>query len=167
MSDERATGLAARSWHVLGFALLTATGIYAGIVSLRLGLWRQGSPGEGLFPFITAFSMTVFSLLGLAGARRARESAPPEARRATRQGAVLRIGAYLVGLVFYAATLDALGFIVSTIIAVVFIVRFAERYAWLPTLVLAAGTVATCQILFVTWLGAILPTGFVWDALLY
>ena len=27
-------------------------------ISLRLGLWRQNSPGEGLFPFLTALAMT-------------------------------------------------------------------------------------------------------------
>ena len=78
----------------------------------------------------------------------------------------MRVGAYLVGLVFYATTLDALGFIVSTIVVVLFILRFAEGYSWRTTLVLAIGTAATCQVLFVRWLGAILPTGFLWDRFL-
>ena len=80
---------------------------------------------------------------------------------------LLRVGAYLVGLVFYATTLDALGFIVSTIVVVLFILRFAEGYAWRTTLVLAIGTAAVCHVLFVRWLGAILPTGFLWDRFLF
>jgi hypothetical protein len=166
MSDEGATAPAARRWHVLGFVLLTAIGLYAVVVSLHLGLWRQGSPGEGLFPFMTAVAVTGFSLISLAGAWRSRDVPPPDARGDLR-ASLLRIAIYVVGLVLYAATLDALGFAVSTIVAVVFILRFAERYAWLPTLALAVGTVAGCWLLFVYWLGAMLPTGSVWDALLY
>jgi hypothetical protein len=78
---------------------------------------------------------------------------------------VWRVSAYLVGLVFYAGALDALGFAASTIIVVVFILRFAERLTWRTTLAVAVGAAATCQILFVRWLGAILPTGTLWDRL--
>lgn len=165
MSEEGAAAPAAPRWQVLGFVLLTAMGGYAVAVSLRLGLWRQGSPGEGLFPFITAVTMMTFSLIGLVGALRAVPR--PEATGAELRDAPLRIGVYVAGLVFYAAALDALGFIVSTIVAVVFILRCAERYSWLTAFALAAGTAAGCQVLFVTWLGAILPTGFLWDALFY
>ena len=59
------------------------------------------------------------------------------------------------------------GFIISTIVTVVFILRFAERYAWTTTIALAVGTAAGCHLLFVYWLQAILPTGYLWDNLLY
>jgi hypothetical protein len=34
-------------------AVLAGVGLVALAISLRLGLWRQSSPGEGLFPFLT------------------------------------------------------------------------------------------------------------------
>ncbi len=67
---------------------------------------------------------------------------------------------------FYAGSLEFLGFIVATAIAITFILRFAERYSWLATLALTAGTIIGCHVLFVLWLGAILPTGTLWDNLL-
>lgn len=166
MEDGSSPPPVARHWHVLGFVLLVAVGLYAVIVALRLGLWRQNSPGEGLFPFLAASSMTVFGLVGLAGVLRAPDPAgggEPGDLRAT----LLRVGAYLAALVFYALTLDALGFIASTIIVVVFILRAAEGYSWRITLALAVGTAAVCHVLFVRWLGAILPTGYLWDRFLY
>ncbi len=157
----------ARRWHVLGFVLLTGAGLYAVVVSLKLGLWRQNSPGEGLFPFITALAMTVFGVTSLAGLLRASAATAAPAAGDARGSAYLRVGLYLAGLVFYAGLLDALGFIVSTVLAVIFILRFAERYGWGMSALIAIGTAATCQLLFVRWLGAILPTGFVWDKVLF
>ena len=53
MADEGATATVGRRWRLLGYGLLTAAGVYALGEAWRLGLWRQGSPGEGLFPFNT------------------------------------------------------------------------------------------------------------------
>ena len=167
MADEGATETVGRRWRLLGYALLTAIGVYALAEAWRLGLWRQGSPGEGLFPFLTAIGMTGFAALCLATALRAPEgpalTRPPGELRAT----LLRIAAYLAALLFYAVAFDPLGFIISTIITVVFILRVAERYAWTTTIALAVGTAAGCHLLFVYWLQAILPTGYLWDNLLY
>lgn len=165
LEDGHSPPAIARRWHLLGFMLLVAAGAYAVAVSLQLGLWRQASPGEGLFPFLAAVAMTVFAVAGLAGVLRARPTREPQPsdRGGDLRLTLLRVGAYLVGLVFYAATLDALGFAVSTIVVVIFILRFAERYAWGTTLGLAVATAAACHVLFVRWLGAILPTGFLWD----
>ena len=147
-----------------GHAVLAAVGVLALVVSLRLGLWRQGSPGEGLFPFLTALAMVVFGAAGLAHdwTRGARAQVAPPGSRA----GFVRVAAYLGALIVYAASLEVLGFIAATSITVIFILRFAERYSWLATLALTAGTVIGCQVLFVLWLGAVLPIGTLWtDAL--
>jgi putative tricarboxylic transport membrane protein len=167
MTEEGQTETVGKRWRALGYGLLAAIGVYALGEALRLGLWRQGSPGEGLFPFLTAMGMTAFAALCLAGVLRQAE-APARARLAGElRATLLRIGAYLAALLFYATALDPLGFIISTIVTVVFILRFAERYAWTTTIALAAGTAAGCHLLFVYWLQAILPTGYLWDNLLY
>ena len=146
--------------------MFTVAGLYAVGVALKLGLWRQNSPGEGLFPFITAVAMTAFAVTGLASAWRMPRTARTASRGDLTQ-TLIRVAAYIFGLLFYALALNPLGFIVSTIVTVVFILRFAERYSWTVTLALAVGTAAGCQILFVIWLGAILPFGTLWESLLY
>ena len=67
---------------------------------------------------------------------------------------LIRVGAYLGALVFYAVSLEFLGFIVATALTITFILRVAERYPWRATLALTAGTIVGCQVLFVLWLGA-------------
>jgi hypothetical protein len=149
--------------RLIGHAVLAAVALVALAISLRLGVWRQNSPGEGLFPFLTALAMLAFSAAGLARdwSKRTAAQGPPAGDRS----GLMRVAAYLGALVFYAASLEFLGFIVASAITLVFILRFAERYSWLATLALTAGTVIGCQILFVLWLGAILPTGTLWENL--
>jgi putative tricarboxylic transport membrane protein len=168
VEESGQTPTVARKWHVLGFALLVAAGAYTLAASLSLGLWRQNSPGEGLFPLITAAAVTAFSLAGLAGMLRSRHW-PTRSEHGDAGGrtTVMRLGAYLAALIFYAAVLDALGFIVSTILVVVFILSVAEGYGWRTTLAVAAGTAAGCYFLFVYLLGAILPIGYLWDRMFF
>jgi Tripartite tricarboxylate transporter TctB family len=160
--SEQAPVASSRS-RLIGHAVLAAAGVVALAISLRLGLWRQNSPGEGLFPFIMSLAMVAFSVAGLARDWIAVQEAQHPVVGDKR--GLLRVAAYLGALVFYAGSLELLGFIVATTISVVFILRRAERYSWLATLALTAGTVIGCQVLFVLWLGAILPTGTLWDHL--
>ena len=152
----------AASWRarLVAHAVLAGIGLIALAITLRLGLWRQSSPGEGLFPFLTALAMVTFSVAGLVRDWLRREAAAARAGR-DRTG-LIRVGAYLGALVFYAVSLEFLGFIVATALTVIFILRAAERYPWAATLALTAGTVIGCQVLFVLWLGAMLPTGTLW-----
>jgi hypothetical protein len=161
--SEQAPAVATRS-RLVGHAVLMAVALVALAIALRLGLWRQNSPGEGLFPFLTALAMVGLSAAALARDWVKREGAPEQAT-SDRSG-LMRVAAYLGALVFYAASLEFLGFITASALTLIFILRVAERYPWLATLALTAGTVIGCQILFVLWLGAILPTGTLWAAMM-
>ena len=159
MSDDIPSLPATRTARLIGFAVLGATGAYALTVAINLGLWRGRSPGEGLFPFITAAGMVVFSIAGLAIAWRQPRDAPQAAARPQ----FWRMGFYVAVLLFYALALESLGFIAATIVSVAAILRFAERYSWVATLTIAVGAAAACHVLFGLWLGAILPTGTLWE----
>jgi hypothetical protein len=161
--SEQAPVASSRS-RVVGHAVLAVVGLVALAISLRLGVWRQNSPGEGLFPFLTALAMVGLSGAGLARDWLKHKDAQGPAAAGDRSG-LIRVAAYLGALVFYAASLEFLGFIVASAITLIFILRLAERYSWLATLALTAGTVIGCQVLFVLWLGAILPTGMLWENL--
>jgi hypothetical protein len=159
--SEPASGASLRA-RLVGHAVLAAIGVVALVIALRLGLWRQNSPGEGLFPFLAALAMVAFSAAGLARDALTLETAHAGAGE---RGGLLRVAAYLGALVFYAVSLEFLGFIVATSITIAFILRRAEHYSWRATLALTAGTVVGCQLLFVLWLGAMLPTGTLWPSL--
>ena len=151
---------ASRAARLAGFAVLGAFGLYALCVAINLGLWRGRSPGEGLFPFITAAGMLAFSASGFAIVLRQ----PPEPSTAPAERPHIgRMSLYVAVLLFYALTLQSLGFILATIVSVAALLRFAERYSWLATLTIAIGAAAACHVLFGLWLGAILPAGTLWE----
>ena len=62
---EQAPIIVSPRGHLVGHAVLAAAGLGALVIALRLGLWRQNSPGEGLFPFLAALAMVSFSVAGL------------------------------------------------------------------------------------------------------
>ena len=162
MSDsaDSADVPASRAARLTGFAVLGVLGLYALGVAINLGLWRGRSPGEGLFPFITAVAMIAFSAGGIVIAlRQPREPVAGSAE----QPRIIRMGFYVAVLLFYALTLQSLGFIAATIVSVAAILRFAERYSWIATLAIAIGAAAACHVLFSLWLGAILPSGTLWE----
>src|ERR1700682_282717 len=100
MTDEAETEAVGKGWRVLGYGLLAAIGVYALGEAVRLGLWRQGSPGEGLFSFLTAIGMTAFAVLCLVVALRERSAPVPARPPGELRGTLLRIGAYLAALLF-------------------------------------------------------------------
>jgi hypothetical protein len=159
VSDDGAASPASRTGRLAGFAVLSAIGFYALYVALGLGLWRGRSPGEGLFPFITAAGMLAFSAIGIVTTLGGRCD---KARQAD-SGRLWRMGAYVAALLFYALTLEHLGFIAATIISTTAILRFAERYSWAMTLAIAAVAAAACHLVFGIWLGARLPVGTLWE----
>ena len=53
------------------------------------------------------------------------------ARAGGDRAGLIRVGAYLGALVFYAVSLEFLGFIVATALTITFILRIAEGYGWL------------------------------------
>jgi hypothetical protein len=145
--------------------LLAAVGLYAAFFSWNIGLWRGSSPGEGLFPFFAAVAVTLLSIGGLIALKLERRSSiEPSAR--LDPGAARRLAHYLAALVFYGATLELLGFFISTILSLTFILFVAERYNWRMTLALVAGTVIGSYLLFALWLGVIFPDGTLWQVFL-
>lgn len=162
MSGDAVTTPASRTGRLAGFIVLGALGLCALIVAVNLGLWRGRSPGEGLFPFITAAGMIVFSAAGIVVAL-ASPRDPAAAENEPTRPQLRRMGFYVAALLFYALTLESLGFIAATILSVAAILRFAERYSWFTTVIIAIGAAAACHVLFGLWLGAILPVGTLFE----
>ncbi|MBI4537161.1 MAG: tripartite tricarboxylate transporter TctB family protein [candidate division NC10 bacterium] len=153
-----------RLGRLCSLGLLWAVGILAIAMALRLGLWRSGSPGPGLFPFLAALAIVVLATIGMmAAALRRWPAAPAETIHARGRW---RIALYVVALIAYALLLEPLGFHAATTLALLVISRAAERLRWRTVVPLIAGTLFFTHLVFARWLGVYFPAGTLWGDLL-
>ena len=138
---------------------LILTGL-AAFILLEAGKLSFGSvrvPQTAFFPVILATLLLILSLILLAQALR---SAPtgrsPERIEAEGWS---RIGATLVTLVGFALVLERLGFLLSTFLLMVLLLRAIEPQAWHKVLAVALVTSLVVYAIFGWLLGIPLPAG--------
>jgi putative tricarboxylic transport membrane protein len=144
----------------LSYLLLSVAGVVAVVMALQLGLWRDGSPGPGLFPFLVSCAMVVLGAIGIVTAmlRDHRGKAGP----AVPVQGWLRVAIYMIALLVYAGSIEYIGFYVATTLVLAVILTAAENLSWRITLPVIAGTLIFVNVVFVRWLDVYFPSGSLW-----
>jgi putative tricarboxylic transport membrane protein len=140
-----------------GFLLLL--GIIATVESWRLVLGEVGKPGAGFFPFylalgltITSFALVVRSFIGWAVERGSSSGS-------IRAKAVGKIAWLVSGLILYAFAFEKIGFLLSTFLVMVFLLRAIAAFDWRLTLGGSIAIACLSYLLFKVWLQVQLPAG--------
>lgn len=121
----------------------------------RLTIGDPGHPGPGFFPFWLALALAGVALALLL--RPAPAAAPVAvAAEHLRHGKVVL--ALLAGAA-YAAALEPLGFVVTTLLFLLFLFRAVEPRRWSSSVVIAAATAIAGHLVFKVWLDVQLPAG--------
>jgi hypothetical protein len=144
---------------------LTAAGVLvlalmACLHALRLGLWKAGLPGSGLFPLLGAGGMALLAVLLLATSWRS-----PEQKTATpfwpRGDALKKQGVFAIALLVYPILVQLFGFNLGSLVFLVSLFRYPGRYGWKTSLVVGILAVGVLYASLVVLLGVELPTGLV------
>jgi hypothetical protein len=114
-------------------------------------------PQTAFFPRILSLLLLIFSLILLAQAMRAKETARGPEQIAT-QGWV-RIGATLATMAAFALVLETLGFLLSAFLLMVLLLRAIEAQPWHVVIGVALSTALISYLLFARLLGIPLPGG--------
>jgi putative tricarboxylic transport membrane protein len=134
----------------------------ASFILLEAGKLSFGSirvPQTAFFPVVLATLLLVLSLFLLAQALR---SAPTgRGRERIDAEGWSRIGATLVTLVGFALALERLGFLLSTFLLMVLLLRAIEPQAWHKVLAVALATSLVAYAIFGWLLGIPLPAGVI------
>jgi len=140
-----------------GFLLLL--GIAATVESWRLALGEVGKPGAGFFPFclalglaLTSFALVVRSCLSRAVERGSRAGSL-DAR------AIGKVAWVVSGLMLYAYAFEKIGFLLSTFLVMVFLLRAIAVFDWRWTLGSSIASAFLSYLLFKVWLHVQLPDG--------
>jgi putative tricarboxylic transport membrane protein len=138
----------------LGLAVLICVG------SLRLSLGSFKNPGPGFFPFIAGLVLGVLAAVVYLQARRAASSTgETKAPLWANPSGVKKVVLTTIVLLVYAIGMYYVGFLVSTFIFFVFLLRTIEPQRW--SLVILESLLASgiSYLIFEIWLQAQLPRG--------
>jgi len=123
----------------------------------RLSLGKPGVPGPGLFPFLLAALLLVFSVLYLFKALRLwRREQEIHLWRGIRWGKVILV---LSLLILYALCLEKGGFLLCTFLFLMSLFQWVDRQRWYWVYIGSIGIAAVCYVIFKTWLMIQLPSG--------
>jgi hypothetical protein len=92
----------------------------------------------------------------------ARRQGPLEKKRFWKQeGSWVKILPSLLSLVFYLAFLDFLGYLLTTSLFIMFLLKFVGKKGWGASILMAVIVAASSYALFRMGLGVLLPRGFI------
>jgi len=139
------------------FWLATGFGVCYGGYDLELGTLRD--PGSGFMFFWVGVIMTGLSLAVLVKAIRMK---PDQKGVGLLRGEVrwAKILSVLAALVLYAYVFTYLGFILSTVLLLLFLFKAVEPQKWSWAVMGAVISTLTAYGVFQLWLGSQLPRGF-------
>ena len=123
----------------------------------KLNFGTMRVPQTAFFPKVLASLLLVFTVLLLVQSLRERESS--ERSEKIEPEGWFRIGATLATLIGFAFVLEWLGFLLSTFLLMVLLLRAIEPQNWLRVLAIALATSVSAYLIFAWLLNIPLPAG--------
>lgn len=138
----------------LGFMVFGGIFLIGGI-HYRLG--RFNSPGGGFFPFW--FGLILVTLAGAHLMSNWKESGKKEETFFDKRSGIKKMIFTFISLLAFTVLLSWLGFIITTFLFMLFLLRFIEPQKWKVVLIGSITTTIIAYAFFVLWLKASLPPG--------
>jgi putative tricarboxylic transport membrane protein len=151
---------AARRWAALsGCLALLVLGVVALVEARTFGLWRGDAPGPGLFPVAISVALVVLCVTALSMDWAGHGDAADYPADGDGLAGSRRLTAYTGALLGYALALEPLGYLMSTAVVFLFLLRWVEHLSWTRTIAFTVAALVLCEIVFVRLLAVDLPSG--------
>ncbi len=131
--------------------------------SIRLSVWTGSGPQEGFFPLIVALIIIALSSWILARELflvRERAEEFGSQKKGENTASIAKVSFYAIAMLLYWVLMPTVGFVVTSALFLLFILRFAERQSWKITLWVGLASILTSYLLFIYFLKVPLPKGF-------
>jgi putative tricarboxylic transport membrane protein len=130
---------------------------YVCMKSLQMGLGGVHKPASGFLPFWSGVALGVLAvILLIQSLREDRTSVADEAREKTNLKPITMV---LMSLVGFILLLEPLGFVITTVIFVGFLLKTIEKKGWILTIWVSLVVALSSYVVFEVLLGAELPKG--------
>lgn len=140
------------------FLIVLAAYVTGSGFRLGFGEWREPGPG-----FLAVVSGLVLGVLGAVwlGMTFAKPQGPRGVARRfiADTGGLRKVGLTAAALIAFALLLEPLGFPLTTLVFMMFLLRVIEPQGWGLALMLSVVTVALCVVVFQVWLQVQFPEG--------
>jgi putative tricarboxylic transport membrane protein len=147
-----------RRINLLSSSILLGLALFVLMASRKFQVWVAGEPGEGFFPVLLALTLGVLSAISLIIAYR--DSSPGSPPDGPRTPIVWKkLLSYILGLFAYAIFFGPLGYIVSSMVILLFIMRVAEGLSWQKSITISIITLFISYLVFEKMLMVPLPRG--------
>jgi putative tricarboxylic transport membrane protein len=127
--------------------------------SMGIGVGTLHRPGPGLMSFGAGAAIGLLSLAFLIQTFFSKKG-PAEAEQDGGPGGTVRTVSICVSLFIYTIAVSWLGFVLSTLLFVLFLFRTVESESWWRSVMKAFLVTIANYLVFVVWLGVNLPRGF-------
>ena len=147
---------------VAGSLFWMGVGILFSAGALKYRLIKSGIPGAGFFPFLAGIIMVILSMMVLGSALKKKgedQEAQAKERFFPQRNSLKKIGLALIGLFGYWLLLEFLGFLITTFLFLIFLLKFIEPQRWTTALTTAILATGLSYLLFNLWLKVQMPIG--------
>ena len=137
-------------------------GLFLGFQALRLKVWGNRGPEEGLWPLVIAIVITGTSLFIIM------KSLPPMHERPggkhpgadeQKSNHSSKVFLYSLLLLFYGVLMGPVGFVITTSFFLIVTLKYIEKQGWKKTIVIGLSTIVISFLLFSRLMGVPLPKG--------
>jgi putative tricarboxylic transport membrane protein len=132
--------------------------ILVGIESKRLGLGTLHEPGPGFLFFGASIALGIMSLVILIRAWMSKKTEKTEISIFGGEN-IFKILLVLISVFLYAFFMETLGFIVVTLLLLIFLLGIIEKKKWGYTVFVSVAVTAIAYLIFEIWLRSQLPKG--------
>jgi putative tricarboxylic transport membrane protein len=132
--------------------------ILVGIESKRLGLGTLHEPGPGFLFFGASIALGIMSLVILIRAWMSKKTEKTEISIFGGEN-IFKILLVLISVFLYAFFMETLGFIVVTLLLLIFLLGIIEKKKWGYTVFVSVAVTAIAYLIFDIWLRSQLPKG--------
>lgn len=144
---------------IIGALIWMAVGAVFCVGALDFGFSRMGTIGGGFFPFVAGGAMIGLSIVVLVTALAGKSGEKPAGPFLAERDSFRKLVFALLALFAYVLVVRYGGFVPTTFLFMIFLLKFIEPQTWFVSLAAGALTTGAAHLVFNLWLKVQLPRG--------